>query len=221
MTLAAAAPYIAQGIGGLFKMLGGNSQRNKGRALLNEIGESPDEVIPNEVLQNQAMAKQRANTGLPSEQYAQAMRNLQRQQLATIKNSNDRKAGLSLLAGSEQKMNDAILNLGVTSANARMNNEKTLYGVNNTVGSWKDKVWRNNVKDKWDRKYQYGMSLLGMGNQNKANGTDQLLAGGVGAVSAGLLNGLFKKQYSPSDLQYTRPGGTGDYIPFDDRLIEP
>jgi len=183
---------IATGIGGLTKLFGGNSQKGEGRRLLKEIGDSPDEAVPNEVLQNQRMATLRAATGLPSEQYNQAMKNLQRQQLMALRGASDRRGGLSLLAGNQQAYNDALLNLDVANAKARINNENTLYKINQNVAGWKDKVWGNNVRDKWNRKYKYGMSLLGAGNQNASNGTDQLLAGGVSALS-GLKFGGKKK----------------------------
>jgi hypothetical protein len=185
MPFAAALPFIAQGLGGALKFFGGNSQKGKGQKILDEIGESSDEQVPAEVLKNQKTAELRANTGLPSEQYAQAMRNLQRQQMKAQSRTNDRRGGLMTIAGNQQNYNDAILGLDVANAKARLQNENTLYGINNTVGNWRDKVWRNNVKDKWDRKYQYAMSLLGAGNQNKSNGIDQLIGAG-----AGLLGGI-------------------------------
>lgn len=176
-----ADPYsaIAAGVGGLINTFVGIGQRHKGKALISQIGDSPDEAIPNDVLQNQKMAQLRANTGLPSEQYNQAMKNLQRQQLISLNRAQDRRGGLALLAGNQQGYNDSILNLDVKNAEARLKNENTLYGINNNVARWKDKVWQNNVKDKWDRKYQYGMSLLGAGNQNLTGGLDQIAAGGL------------------------------------------
>ena len=172
-----AAAGIAQGVGGLIKLFSGNSQKNQGQRLLDQIGDSPNEVVPEEVLQNQRMAQTRAKLGLPSEQYAQAMQNIQRQQLGQLKGANDRRGGLAALSGIGQGYNDSMLKLDVQNANARMNNEKTLYGINNQVGNWKDKIWGNNVRDKWNRKYSYGMSLKGMGNQNFMSGLNQTIAG--------------------------------------------
>lgn len=128
------------------------------------------------------MATLRAATGLPSEQYNQAMKNLQRQQLMSLRGASDRRGGLSLLAGNQQAYNDALLNLDVANAKARIGNENTLYKINQNVAGWKDKVWSNNVRDKWNRKYQMANTLIGYGNQNASNGTDQLLAGGISAL---------------------------------------
>ena len=168
---------IASAAGGLINLGVGISQRYKGRKMLKDLGEAPIETIPNEVLQNQKMAQLRANTGLPSEQYNAAMKNLQRNQMMALRGSQDRHGGLSLLGGSQQMMDDGTLKLDAANANARMQNERTLYGINNQVGNWRDKVWQNNVNNPYMRKYQYAQSLLGSGNQNATTGIDQIAGG--------------------------------------------
>lgn len=175
---------IASAAGGLINAGIGFVQRAKGKKLLRQAGEAPDMSIPNEVLQNQKMAESRANTGLPQEQYNNAMKNLQRNQMMALRAGQDRRGGLSLISGSQQAMDDGTLKLDVADANARMQNERTLYGVNNTVGNWRNKVWQNNVGDKWARKYQYAQSLLGAGNQNASTGANQLV--GAGALYGGM-----------------------------------
>jgi hypothetical protein len=87
-------------------------------------------------------------------------------------------------------MNDAVLNLDVANAKARLQNQNTLFGVNSNVANWKNRQWQNNVKDKWDRKYQYGMSLIGAGNQNATTGINQVAGAGLGFAS----NGGFKRR---------------------------
>ena len=176
-----AAAEAAKAVTGLLNFGVGVSQRHKGRKLLKQIGEAPLESIPQEVMQNQQMAQLAANTGLPSEQYAMAMKNLQRQQMIQLNRANDRRGGLSVLAGGQQASNDALLDLDVSNANARIQNQKTLYGINNNVASWKDKIWQNNINNPWQRKYQYGMGLLGIGNQNFTSGIDTLAASAISA----------------------------------------
>lgn len=175
----AATPWgaIASAAGGLINLGVGLSQRHQGKKMLKQIGDAPIENIPNEVLQNQKMAQLRANTGLPSEQYNQAMKNLQRNQMMALRGSQDRHGGLALIGGSQQMMDDGTLKLDVANANARQQNEKTLYGINNQVGQWRDKVWQNNVNNPYMRKYQYANSLLGAGNQNLTTGIDQIAGG--------------------------------------------
>lgn len=193
------AAYAAAKLGGgLIKFLAGDSQKGEGKRLLAQIGESPNMPIPDEVLRNQKMAELRANTGMPSQQYFQALRNLHRMQLGRLKQAYDRKGALGMLAGSEQGLNDAILKLDVENSNRRLENEKTLYNINNNVAGWKNKAWNNNIKDVWNRKYQYGMSLVGAGNQNKMAGVDQLLSGGIDAVG-GMNFGRAPKQTTYMD----------------------
>jgi hypothetical protein len=174
---------IAQGVGGLINLAVGAGQKRKGKKLLKKIGDSPDMNIPNEVLQNQKMAQLRANTGLPQEQYNQAMKNLQRNQMMALSGARDRRGGLSILSATQQNMDDGTLNLDVADAKARIGNENTLYGVNNNVANWQQKKWQNNVADKWNRKYQYGMSLLGAGNQNFSGGANQIASAGISYLS--------------------------------------
>lgn len=174
---------IASGVGGLINLGVGIAQRHQGKKLLKQIGESPQENIPQAVLQNQQMATLGANVGLPSEQYAQAMKNIQRQQMMQLSRANDRRGGLLTLANGEQAANDALGSLDARNAQARMANQKTLYGINNNVGQWQDKVWQNNVKEPWMRKYQYANSLLSGGNQNATTGADQLGAGVVSGLA--------------------------------------
>lgn len=175
--------------GGLTSVGVGLSQKSKGKKLLKQIGDSPTQSIPTEVLQNQKMAQLRANTGLPSEQYNAAMKNLQRNQMIALRGSQDRRGGLSLVGRSQQAIDDGTLNLDVANANARMQNERTLYGINNQVGNWRDRVWQNNMKNVWDRKYQYGQGLLGAGNQNLTTGINQIAGAGALYGSGGFKGG--------------------------------
>ena len=187
----------ASAAGGLINLGVGISQRHKGKKMLKDLGEAPIESIPNEVLQNQKMAQLRANTGLPSEQYNAAMKNLQRNQMMVLRAGQDRRGGLALVGGSQQGLDDSTLKLDVANANARMQNERTLYGINNQVGNWRDKVWQNNVNNVWNRKYQYANSLLGAGNQNATTGIDQIA--GAGALYGGS-GGFTRRRNDNNDI---------------------
>jgi len=175
----------AQGLSALINGVTGIFQRAKGRRLLKQAGESPLQHIPTEVLQNQQQAQINANQGLPREQYNQAIKNLQRQQMMALRGALDRRGGLATLAGNQQAFNDSLTNLDVENAKARIKNQNTLYGINNNVAGWKDKIWNNNVKAPWERKYQYAQSLIGSGNQNATTGLDQLGAAGLQYAAGG------------------------------------
>jgi hypothetical protein len=166
----------AQLLSGVVSGLVGSGQKRKGQNLLNSL-QYPTESIPAAVFENQDRARELANKGLPSEQYNQAMQNIQRQQMAALNRTQDLRGGLSTIAGVQQNTNDATLNLDAKDAAARMKNIMNLQGVNNQVGGWQDKIWDNNVKQKYIQNYNYAMGLIGAGNQNQIGGIDRGLAG--------------------------------------------
>lgn len=180
---------VAGAVGGLINAGVGIAQRHKGKKLLSELGDQPIETIPNEVLQNQKMAQLSANTGLPSEQYNQAMKNIQRQQMIALKGAGDRRGGLLTTSTNQQAADDAVGKLDVADAQARIGNQKTLYTVNNQVGSWKDKLFKQNVLNPYMTKQNYAYSLLGIGNNNATTGLDQLAGAGALYGAAGGFGG--------------------------------
>jgi hypothetical protein len=183
-------PYSA-GVGALTSIYGlvaGASQINKGKRALKQLdATAPMESLPEELLQNQQLATLRANTGLPSEQYSLAMKNIQRQQLRSLRRAGDRGGGLGLVAALDDNANRATGALDAQNAAARINNEKTLMGVNSQVGNFKSRLFNSNVRMPWQRKYDYNMGLVGAGHQNQANAVNSLgllagsyLSGGAG-----------------------------------------
>lgn len=156
------------------KIAGAISQKRKAKKALKEAGK---ETVSQELLANQRMAKERAAEGLPSEQYANAMKNIQRSQLTALKGARDRRGGLASIGEIQQGTNDAYLDLDIADANAKRDNERILMAVNNQVGGKKDNMW--------ERQYNYGMSLLGASNQNWIGAFDS-----AGAAGGGLASGL-------------------------------
>lgn len=216
-------------IGGVVGVLGagygvysGARQKHKAKKELAQLNDNqPQETIPREILQNQELASLRSKTGLPSEQYAMAMKNIQRQQARTLRGATDRRMGLGLLASVDDNAQRAIGNLDVQNALAREKNEKVSMDVNNQVGNWKRGIYDRNVRQVWDRNYDYNMGLLGSGNQNIANsiasgiGAAGALASSLGSQGGGnsnsnWVNGLFGRRKHPSGISNT--GGAGaDY----------
>lgn len=196
-------------VGGLIKGLVGGKQKRQGNKILNGL-QYPTEQVPGEEIENQNIARQQAATGLPSEQYQNAMQNIQRQQLSAIRGAHDRRGGLGAIAGIQQNTNDANLNLDVADSKQKIANQNNLMNVNNRLASWKDKVWQNNVMGKYNQQYGYANSLLGAGNQNVSSGVDQALAGfGMGAAGLyGNTAGLFGNGSGSSGLNpYTKTVG--------------
>jgi len=187
MSLAGSAnPYIAgaNAASGLISGITGLIQKGKANKMLKKL-QYPTESMPNEIIQNQRLAQTRAAEGLPSEQYNQAMKNIQRQQLMALRGAHDRRGGLGSLSAIQQGTNDSTLNLDVANAQQRLANEGQLMNVNNQVAGWKSRLFNSNVRDKYNRDYNYAMGLLGMGNQNLVGGIDKISAGGLGLLSGG------------------------------------
>lgn len=148
----------------------GANQKRRARHQLEALDKSkPVETIPEEVLRNQELANLRAKTGLPSEQYNLAMKNIQRQQMRTLRGAADRKMGLSLLPSVDDNALRATERLDAENAGARRQNEKVLMDSNNQIASWKKGIYDRNVREPWNRSYEYNMALKGQGNQNISN----------------------------------------------------
>jgi hypothetical protein len=170
---------IGQGVSSIVKGIVGAGQIKKGRKLLNSL-QYPNEEVPSEIVSA-------ASTGLPSEQYNQAMKNIQRQQLVALRGANDRRGGLGLVSNLQQNSNDATLNLDAKNAEARQANQFRLAG-------WKDKVWQNNIRDKYAMDRSYAMGLIGSGNQNVFGGVDQAI-GGSGLIANSMFGNSRSNQY--------------------------
>lgn len=168
----------AQLVGGLIKSLRGGKQRREGKRILRD-NPMPEYAIPGEITQAAA-------EGMPSEQYQQAMTNIQRQQANAIQQAQNRRGGLASVGTIQANTNNATLGLDAADAQARQQNRLRL-------AQYKDKAWDWNKRQKYERNYQYGMNLLGAGNENLYGGIDQGLAGvGQGASSLiGNGGGLF------------------------------
>ena len=99
----AANPWAAaaQGVSGLLSTGIGLLQRGSANRWLKK-NQQPIENMPIEVKRNQQLAELRANTGLPSEQYNNAMKNIQRQQLLSLRTAGQRIRGTNFGIGSGQ-----------------------------------------------------------------------------------------------------------------------
>lgn len=177
----AANPWAAaaQGVSGLLSTGIGLLQRGSANRWLKK-NQQPIENMPIEVKRNQQLAEMRANTGLPSEQYNNAMKNIQRQQLLSLRTAGQMGGGkaLSILGGLNEQGNNAVGNLDAQDAQMRVNNEGKLMNVNNQVAGWKSNLFDKNVRQKWLREYDNKMSQQAAGNINATKGIDNILAAG-------------------------------------------
>jgi hypothetical protein len=145
----------------------------------------PVESMPREVLENQGIANNMANTGLPSEQFNNSMKRIQRQQLTAMREAGNRRGVLSSLAGIVGAGNDAMADVEAADAQARVNNQRYAIGVNNEVANIKRDLFQKNIRDKYNRDWQQKMGELGSGNQNLVAGVDSMASAGLGLIGGG------------------------------------
>lgn len=213
--LGASLGSVIPGVGTLIGGVGGAAvglvsgliQKKKANALLKQ-NPFPTEGMPNEELANQQIAQGAATQGMPSEEYAQAQKNIQRNQAAQLSSAQTAPGGAVRNIGAiQQNSNDANANLTAQSAAIRQQNIGQLLGVNNQVASWRDRLFDWNNKTKYAMNYNYAMGLLGQGNQNVMGGADKLLGTAAGAAASGMFGGGNKPATTAPPA-----GGTG-YTP--------
>jgi len=169
----------AQAAGGLLSAGIGLIQRGQANRWLKRNPEQV-ETMPSEIRENQNLARLRANTGMPSEQYNNAMKNIQRQQLLALRGASSMGGGkaLSILGGLNQQGNDAVTNVDAQDAQMRVSNEGQLMNANSNVANWKSQLFDRNIRQKWLRQWEQMQGQLGSGNQNLVGGVDKLFAAG-------------------------------------------
>lgn len=183
----------------------GISQKNKANKLI-AGNPYPTQEVPQAILENQQKAKLYENQGLPSEQYQQAIRNINRNSTAALRSATDRRGGLGMVSTINQGANDAKLNLDVADANARRQNQQRMMQQNNTLGQWQNNVWDWNKRQKYMQTAASARALLGAGNANINQGLDRGLSGllmsGTGVSTSNTANGI-------SNHTYGKYSGTG------------
>ena len=218
--VAGSTPYgaIAQAAGGLLSTGIGLIQRGQANRWLKN-NQQPIEALPTEIKRNQQLAEIRANTGLPSEQYNNAMKNIQRQQLMSLRAAGQMGGGkaLGILGGINEQGNNAVGDLDARDAAMRVNNEGQLINVNNNVANWKSQLFDRNVRQKWMRQYEQMMGQQGAGNQNLVGGIDKLFAAGGQYGASGGFNGTG----GGAELGGGNSGITTDWLMANRRMRRP
>lgn len=208
------AGNIGAGASGLLSGITGFFQKKQGNKLLSQ-NPFPTEGMPSEVLENQQLARVAAQEGMPSEQYAQAQKDIQRNQAAALNAATDRRSGVASIGAIQGASDNATGQLNAQSAEMRRQNLGQLLTANNQGASWKDKLFDWNQRAKYEQNRAYGMSLVGAGNANMIAGADKLIGGLVGAGSAGAFSGGGKSSsgatapgYAPSNINLSDYGIT-------------
>lgn len=178
--IAAAVTVVGAGVS-IYK---GIKQKSDAKKLL---AQTQGKEVPQALLDNQRLATQQANEGMPSEQYAVARRNIDRQNNLAIMRSNSRRGGLGLIGQIQQGTNDAYGNLDARSAAMKVNNQGRLMAVNSQIGGFQNQKYHGD--------YNYARSLQGAGNENINNGIDS----GLSAIGSGA-SGYMKRRSSNNGL---------------------
>jgi len=157
---------LAVGVGtAAYSIISGSTQKKKARRALADLNANqPVETIPEEIIKNQELANLRAKTGLPSEQYALTQKNIQRHQMRALRGASDRRMGLGLIGALNDTATQQQGRLDSENSQARLNNEKVSMDVNNQVANWKKGIYDRNVRQVWNRNYDYNMGLMGASN---------------------------------------------------------
>jgi hypothetical protein len=189
-------------------LVSGLFQKKKAKQVLGQ-NPYPTQTVPAEELANQQAAQRMADEGMPSAQYIQAQKNIQRQQAAAIADQQNRRLGGANVGAIQEQTNDATGNLDAQSAMIRRQNQLNLQTVNSGVAGYKQSAFDWNQKNRYLQNYQYSMSLLGAGNANIMSGADKLLGGLTQGYASGLFSGrgggTLGSQSVPTAYNYT-PG---------------
>jgi len=169
------AAAIATAAVGAAKLGFGIYQYAKGKKMAKGL-KAPTYTPQGEIKENAMRARVDASTGLPAEQYTQAMQNINRQQSMIARQANSRRMGLMSAMSSARMANDATLNLDVADANMRMRKSAMFMQANKDLASAKDQAWSWNKQQSYLRDYGYAMGLQGMGVKNIAGAADGVLS---------------------------------------------
>lgn len=119
---------------------------------------------------NVAIAENMARTGMPQQQYNNALNNIGRNQAGAIRQlgrSANPSAGLAsvLRAG-----NDATINLDTQDANARLNNQRFAFGQRLNLAQEQNRVFDWNKRQKYLGLLAKSQGMIGAGMQNLMGG---------------------------------------------------
>ena len=185
MDMGGASGLFSSLVGAALKGTAAGAQRKEARKIMQKIGEMPPETIAPEMLENKTQAQIGAQTGLPSEQYNLAMKNIQRQQMQAINGAQNRRMAASLLPSIQAATNDSTLKVDANNAATRMGNRRTLMDVNNRIGVRRGQIHSNYLQNYYIPNLNYARSLNGAGYQNAIAGVDQGVSGIASFIGGG------------------------------------
>lgn len=177
-------PLIIAGATAAYNIINGIVQKNKAKKLA-EQNQRPTEVVPDEVKENTAIAKDLATQGLPAAQYSRAQQEIEKSASAAVSASTDRRGGLAAVGQIQANTDSAKNNLVAEDAAARVSNIKNLMSRNDITAQWKDKIWDYNERGKYEENAAAIRALAGAGAANINTGIEMGASTLVGALDKG------------------------------------
>ena len=199
---------IAAGASGLLKLGTRLLQSASAKKWLKNNPEVVESMSP-ELKRNQQLASINANVGTPREQYNNAMKNIQNQQLMALRTAALQGGGkaLGIIGATEEYGNRAKGAVDAQSAENRLRNQNTLMNVNAQVAREQARLFDANVRQPDLRKRYQQYNQLAAGQQNIAGGLDSLASGAITAGMGGNGSGGSKATASsgsvPTSSYYT------------------
>lgn len=153
------------GAGALGKFLKGASQQRQAHRI-NRSNPFQVEALRPEYAKNVAEAEAMSRSGLPQQQYNNALQNFQRNQNAGLRafSRSGRTGGLATLL---RATNDATMNLDVADANARMGNQRFAMGQRGILANEQKRLFDVNKRQNWLQQLAKANALQGAGIQNQ------------------------------------------------------
>lgn len=189
-----AIPMMAiAGAGALIKGVTGLVQTLRARKLEKQnpfVTEQANSLLE----QNAAQAKERSRSGLPQQQYRNAVNNIGKNQAGGVRalmRSANPGAGLASMI---RAGNDASINLDIADANAVQGNQRFSMQQNQVLAQEQNRVWNWNKRERYMQKLAQSEAMKGAGMQNMMGAANDVVgmgmmgmagkaAGGVGAIN--------------------------------------
>ena len=153
-------PAVAQAGMGIYQMYKGAKQADQAQAM------QQDYVIPQEIYDTLTTAEIQALEGMPAEQKAQFVQNIERSASQGIGALQDRRAGVAAIPALVQNQNDAYMNLATQDAVARQANIDRLQAARGQMAGYLDKQYDLNVFQPYMAQLESAQSMKGAGMQN-------------------------------------------------------
>lgn len=148
---------------GLYQMYKGNKLAKEAEAM------QQDYKTPQVIEDSLTNAQIRALEGMPAEQKAELLQNIENSSQSGIKALKDRKAGISGVELINRTEQDSYLNLASQDASMKLGAEANLQGVQQNYAGYKDKEYDINVLQPYMAKLGAGKDMKGAGMQNAFN----------------------------------------------------